>query len=58
MKDTRGFVMQCGAVGTVNDDLVEEANERLRENRRFTTNTLVTHTLKVSKSLLFEIILK
>jgi len=40
----------------VNDDLVRQVNERLRDDRRFTISDLSLHFLQISRTLLYDIV--
>jgi len=45
-----------GHPSLVNDDLVRQVNERLRDDRRFTISDLSLHFLQISRTLLYDIV--
>jgi len=45
---------RSGRPSLVNDDLVREANERVREDRRFTISDLSLHFPQISRTLLYD----
>jgi histone-lysine N-methyltransferase SETMAR len=47
-----------GCPSLVTADLLDQVNEKIRENRRFTMSELSTHFLHISHSLLHEIIME
>jgi len=47
---------RSGRLSLVNDDLVRKVNERVREDRRFTTSDLSLHFPQISRTLLYDIV--
>ncbi|GBL72066.1 hypothetical protein AVEN_115080-1 [Araneus ventricosus] len=47
---------RSGRPSVVNDDLVTKANEKIRENRRFTKRMLFDEFPQISKTVLHEIV--
>jgi len=47
---------QSGRPSLVNDDLVRKANERVRDDRRFTISDLSLHFPQISRNLLHDIV--
>jgi histone-lysine N-methyltransferase SETMAR len=49
---------RSGCPSLVTADLLDQVNEKIRENRRFTVSELSTHFLLISHSLLHEIVME
>jgi len=47
---------RIGRPSLVNDDLVHKVNERVRADRRFTISDLPLHFLRISRTLLYDIV--
>jgi len=47
---------RSGRPSLVNDDLVRKANERVRDDRRFTISDLSLHFPQISRTLLYDIV--
>jgi len=47
---------RSGRPSLVNDDLVCKVNERVRDDRRFTTSDLSLHFPQISRTLLYDIV--
>jgi len=47
---------RSGSPSLVNDDLVRKANERVRDDRRFTISDLSLHFAQISRTLLYDIV--
>jgi len=47
---------RSGRQSLVNDDLLRKVNERVRDDRRFTTSDLSLHFPQISRTLLYDIV--